>query len=215
LGEALRFPFDLLPGAAGDAPAGQLQELLSPAVVLESGVGVMKAAAVGLNDQAGVSPEEVGLEPTTADTERHVDLGCLESAVGTHAEKHALQFAASPLGLRVKFVENEAKPCDPTPAMTTLQQSAQNKQVDDPQYLSLGQRLPQLPRRDERRQIEQRPLHGRTRNPAHTRRIARCQRTVSMRVDARWMSSATVWGCYVDPTIREIPDPPQCRRGSM
>ena len=86
----------------------------------------MKAAAVGLNDQAGVSPEEVRLEPTTADLERHIDLGWLESAVNTHTEKHALQFAASPLGLRVKLVENEAKPCDSAPATTTPKQRAQD-----------------------------------------------------------------------------------------
>jgi hypothetical protein len=84
-----------------------LQELLSLAVVLESRVGVVKATTVSLDDQASITPEEVGLELTTADVEGDVDLGRRKPPSAAHAEKHALQFTASPLGLRVKFVENE------------------------------------------------------------------------------------------------------------
>ena len=50
-GEAARFSFDLLPGAAGDAPASQFELLLALAVGDESTVGVVEAAAVGFDDR--------------------------------------------------------------------------------------------------------------------------------------------------------------------
>jgi hypothetical protein len=63
------FAFDLPPGASRDTPAGQLQALLSPAIMVERGVGVVKAATVRFHDQPGITPEEIGLESTIADIE--------------------------------------------------------------------------------------------------------------------------------------------------
>jgi hypothetical protein len=98
-----------------------LQELLTLAVVLEGGVGVVKAATISLNDQAGVSPKEVGLESTTADTEGDVDLGRRKSPLTAHAKEQPLQIAASPLGLRMKFLKDEAKPRNPTATTAVAQ----------------------------------------------------------------------------------------------
>ena len=50
-GEAAGFVFDLLPGAAGDAPAGQFELLLTFPVGDEGAVGVVESAAVGFDDQ--------------------------------------------------------------------------------------------------------------------------------------------------------------------
>lgn len=133
----------------------------------------MEAATVGLDDQAGVSPEEVRLEPTTADVEGDVDLGCRKPTLAAHAQEHPLQFAACPLGLRMKLVENQAKPRDPAPTTTTPEQRPQHRHVENPQHLGLGKRLSQLPHGNETSQIEQRPLHCRTRNPSHPAQIAR------------------------------------------
>jgi hypothetical protein len=96
-----------------------LQLLLSLAIILEGRIGVVKAAAVGLDDQARGAPEEVGLEPTPADIQGNVHLGRWESAAGAHAEKHALQFAASLLGVRMKLVKDQAEPRNATPATAT------------------------------------------------------------------------------------------------
>ena len=125
MGEALGLSFDLLPGATGDAPAGQLQELLSLAVMLESRIGVVKAAAIGLDNQAGVAPEEVRLDPPTTDVEGNVDLGRRKLSLAAHAKKDALQFATGPLRFRMKFVEEEAKPRNPTATTAAAEQSAQ------------------------------------------------------------------------------------------
>ena len=65
----------------------------------------MKAAAVGLDDQASVAPEEVRFEPTPADVKGDVDLGRWKPGPLAHAKEHALQFAASPLRLGMKFVK--------------------------------------------------------------------------------------------------------------
>jgi hypothetical protein len=73
--EASWFVFELLPGAAGHAPTGKLELLLSAAIQLKSRVSVVVATAVRLDYQACVAPKEVGLEPATADIEAGVDLG--------------------------------------------------------------------------------------------------------------------------------------------
>lgn len=109
----------------------------------------MKAAAVGLHDQPCITPEEVGLEQAMVDAERNVDLGRWESALAAHAKERTLQFTASPLGLRMNFIEDETKPRDTAPATATSEQSAQGKLVNDPQHLSLAERLPQLPDRND------------------------------------------------------------------
>ncbi len=173
MGQALGFPFDLLPSAAGYAPAVQLQELLTPAIVLEGRVGVVEATAVGLDNQAGVAPKEVRLEPAATDVEGDVDLGRRKPAFAAHAEEHALQFAARPPRLRMKFVKNETKPRNPTTTTAAPKQHAQSSEVDDPQHLGLGERLLQPPHRDDRSQIKQRSLYGRAGDPAHPGRIAR------------------------------------------
>jgi hypothetical protein len=108
LSYALGFSFDLLPRTARDAPAGQLQVLLSAAIILEGRIGVVKAATVGLDDQARVAPEKVRLEPTPANIQGNVHLRRGESTAGTHVKKHALQFAPGPLGLRMQLVKDEA-----------------------------------------------------------------------------------------------------------
>ncbi|HWI94611.1 MAG TPA: hypothetical protein VNS60_00930 [Solirubrobacterales bacterium] len=104
-----------------------MQELLSLAVVLEGGVGVMKAATIGLNDQAGVSPKEIGLKSATADVERDVDLGRREPTLAAHAEEHALQFTASSPRLRMKIVEDRAKACNSTATTAAPKQSTQRR----------------------------------------------------------------------------------------
>jgi|SRR5882757_7384812 len=54
--EDVGFVLDLLPGATGYPPARELKALLSPAIVEEGAIGVMEAAAVGFDDEAGLSP---------------------------------------------------------------------------------------------------------------------------------------------------------------
>ena len=61
-GEAAGFAFDLLPGAAGDAPAGRVRSCCSRLRSYDEGaVGVVEAPAVGFDDQPRFAPEEVGL----------------------------------------------------------------------------------------------------------------------------------------------------------
>jgi len=102
-----------------------LQELLTLAIVLESGVGVVKAATVGLDDQAVVSPEEVRFEPTTADLKGDVDLGSRKPALTAHAEEHTLQFTASPPRLRMEFIKDKTEPRDTATASATPEQGTQ------------------------------------------------------------------------------------------
>ena len=76
------------------------------AVALESGVGVVKATAIGFDDQPSIAPEEVGL----ADGDRRASSVTLTSGRGkparcAQAQEHPLQLAASSLGLRVEFVD--------------------------------------------------------------------------------------------------------------
>src|SRR5262245_43561157 len=128
----MRFSVDLLPGATGNSPACSLKTLLSTAVALESGIGVVIATTVCFDDQASVTPEEVGFQATTTDIEGHVDLGLGKAALAAHAKEQSLQLASGPLGLRVEFVEKEAEAGDPAAAPAASQQRTQSGQIDNP-----------------------------------------------------------------------------------
>jgi hypothetical protein len=180
--------------------------------MLEGRVGVVKATTIGLDDQAGVAPEEVRLEPMTADAEWNVDLGRWKLSPAAHAKEDALQFTTGPPRFRMEFVENAAKPRNPAATAAAAKQSAQGGQIDDSQDLSLGKRLPQLPHRDDRGQIEQRPPNGSARNPAYGRPIARRQR-VSMRIYAERMPASTIRRRHISRATIVSPNPPygSCR----
>jgi hypothetical protein len=106
LGESAWFAFDLLPGAARDAPARQLEALLSPPVVLEGRVGVMKTTAVCFDDQPSISPEEIRLEEAVPHVKRDVDLGSRQPCARAHAQEQSLQLTAGSLGCGVELIEN-------------------------------------------------------------------------------------------------------------
>jgi hypothetical protein len=68
------FEFHLLPGAARDSPAGDLEKLLPATIVDKGNIGVVEATAVRLEDQPLRTPEEVRPKAPVANLEWHVDL---------------------------------------------------------------------------------------------------------------------------------------------
>jgi len=69
--------------AMGDAKAGVAgveQFAVAPAVALEGDVGRMEVAAVGLDDELGVGPEEVDLDAALGDLDRRVEARRREAA---------------------------------------------------------------------------------------------------------------------------------------
>ena len=95
LAERCGFVVRPAPRCSGDPPAGEFESLLALAVVLEGGVGVVEAAAVGFDDQPGLAPEEVrlvaGLPPATSS--QTLTSGCGSSALRHMREEQALELA--------------------------------------------------------------------------------------------------------------------------
>ncbi len=124
--------FDLEPSAVGDTPAGKLQSLLAAAIVEEGRARVVKFAAVGFDDQANLAPKEICLETKTSNIEPNVDLRSWQPNLGAHAKEHPLHGAASPLRIRIEFVEEHPKPSHTAPAAAAAEQCTQGGQIDDP-----------------------------------------------------------------------------------
>lgn len=167
LGEPPWFAFDLLPRAAGDAPACQLQALLPEAVVLKSRIGVVKASTIRFDDQPSISPEEVRLEGAAPHVERDVDLRSRQSCTRAHAQEHPLQFAASSLGFGMKLVEKESEPGNTTAATVAPNEAPHPSVIENPQYLSLSDSLPEFPDRSCASEIEQSALDARAGDPVN------------------------------------------------
>jgi hypothetical protein len=129
-------------------------------------VSVVVTATVRFDYQARISPEEIGLQPLATHKERRVDLGMREIAPIAHAKEEALQLAAGPFGFGVKFVENHAKPGDPTTTAAPPDQLAQGNEINETQNLRLGDRSSQLPHRNHSSQIEESSLNGGAGDPA-------------------------------------------------
>jgi hypothetical protein len=103
-----------------------LQLLLPPAVLLERRVCVVIAAAVSFDDEARITPKEVGLDPPTTNLKLNVHLWLRKAGSLAHPEKPPLQFAASSLFLRMEFIEEKTKPSNPSTAPTTAKQGMQS-----------------------------------------------------------------------------------------
>ncbi len=82
----------------------------------------MITTTVRFDDEADITPEEIGLEPTATCEERSVDLGLGETTLATHAKEEALQLAASPFGLGMNLIEEHAQPGDPPAATAAPEQ---------------------------------------------------------------------------------------------
>jgi hypothetical protein len=65
---------DLTPGAADDIPAGDLEPLISAAILLEGSHGPVRLAAVGFDDQSGLAPKEIRFDSCAPKEEGSVHL---------------------------------------------------------------------------------------------------------------------------------------------
>jgi hypothetical protein len=175
-----------------------LETLLSPPIMLEGRVGVVKAATVRFHDQTSIPPEEIWLERAGPDAERDVDLGSRQSCARAHTQEQSLQLTAGSLGVRMDLVEQHAQTSHATPAPASLNQTAQAGVIEQAQHLRLGERLPQFPDWDNGREIQERPCQAGAGNPVERRSIVTCQAMVPMRVDTIRNSSATPGGGHID-----------------
>jgi hypothetical protein len=74
-GELLGLARELAPGDADDAPAGEHELLVAAAIMLEGPAGAVGGAAVGLDDQPLLAPEEVRLgAASVGEPDPYVDL---------------------------------------------------------------------------------------------------------------------------------------------
>jgi len=134
--------------------------LLATAVVLEGGVGAVKAHAVGLYDQPLAPPEKIRLVCSPAGAKRDIHLRPRKTRPVAHTEEHSLQLATRPLGLGMNPIEEHAKSSDPSTPSTAPDQPPQDSEIDEAQHLRLGDRLPQLHNGQHRGEIEQGSLDG-------------------------------------------------------
>jgi len=209
------FAFDLLPGAAGNAPAGCLQLLLATPIVLEGGVGSMEFLTVGLDDQALISPEKIRLVRSTADSKANVHFGPWEPGATAHSQEEPLKLTASSLGVWMDLVEKHAKSRHSSATAAALDQPAQRHMVKDAQNFRLGDCPPELPSLQNASQIEKRPLSGSARDPTHDSPILRQQRPVSMGLDAARYPPAPLGGAHVNCGSLVLQQTPESRGRSM
>lgn len=87
--------------------------------------------------------------------------------------------------------------------------------VDDPHGFRLSQDPPQIPRRQDGSEIQQRSRNGGTGNAVQFASVRRRQASVSMGNDADWTASSTVGRRHMDRGIVRLPKTPEDRRRPM
>jgi len=101
----------------------------------------------------------------------------------------------------VELVEEEAKTGDAPAATASAKKSAKSPNIQDPQDLSLGKGLSQLPHWNHCGKVKERPLQAGAWNPMKDGAVSRGERAVPMGGDFPWETPAPVWRSHVDRAI--------------
>ncbi len=184
LGQGSRFEFHLLPSATRDAPTGDFEELLAAAIVDEGDTGVVKATAIGLEDQPLRAPKEVGHEAPAANLKRHVDLRLRQTELETDMQEHPLELAPAVSVLRMDFICQQPEASDAAPPTPSTNLASELALGDQSPHFRLPERLPQIPWRQRRRLIQEGAGDGGAGHPAINGSIGRRKEPVPMSHDA-------------------------------
>jgi hypothetical protein len=209
--EDLGFAFDLLPGAAGDPPSGQLQALLPLAVAQESAVGVVESATVSLDDEPGIAPEEVRPVTPASSFKKDIHLRLWDGGSGAHLQEEPLELAPGSGGCGMNFIEQETKTSDTSPATIAAHQVSERTVIEQPQNFGLGDRPPQLPKGNDAGQVQDRFRHAGARNPDELGSVRRLKHAISVRGNAPRTPSTPICRRDVDRLSPVLPDPPELR----
>jgi len=119
-----------------------LEQLLSLAILLECGCGVVIPTTVGFDYQPGIAPEKIRLKSATINFKGSIDFWRREIGANAHPQEEPLQVAAGSLRLGMQFVEHQAKSRDPAPPPAVTHQTAQLHLIQQTKNLGFGNGFP-------------------------------------------------------------------------
>jgi hypothetical protein len=147
----------LPPGDPDHAPSGHFEAAVAQAVVLERDAGVVKGAAIELDEEALLRPGAVDLDALDED----VGLGCREARVDEKGEEELLELATGDGQASLCFFNYGSNDWDAGLSGVALDEVAEPEAVGEPELLGLPHRAAELGVLDDRTDVQQRAWHGR------------------------------------------------------
>jgi len=173
----------------------------------------MKPTTVRFEDQSLRPPEEVRLEAPIADLQRHVDLRLRQSSLKTNVQEHPLELTATPPVLGMDFIDEQTEPSNASPSPSSTDLVSELLVVDQAHHFGLAQRLPQIPRRQQSREVEQGASGSGAGHISKAGPVAGRKPTVPMGNDSLRTPSPPVWSNDMNSVAIPFPEAPEvCRR---
>lgn len=96
---------------------------------------------IRFNDEAGIAPGEVRGEMNTPELQLAVDRGRRYRRLAAHREEPTLQFTARPFRLGIELIDQHPQPSHSSTTATPLDHGPHRSRIEDPQELSLRDRM--------------------------------------------------------------------------